>query len=349
MKKLLVFIPTYNRVEKLKNSLGALLRQVEGLEDQIAIHVSNNASTDGTLDFLRSLSHPALSFDTNDSNIGGPRNVLKAFGLKDRAHFTWIVGDDDYAINDALRRLVDAIDRNANVDIFFLNTLSVPERYQAEVDIASIGTSRTLARHGVPHSKIRRDFRCELKDLINPRIDTVFGGAVMCYAFRAERMVDVVTETLVAYDFTQAEACYPHTLNWLYSLRPSSPAMHLHEPFTANVWHSGIEWGSDGFDWVVTHGLGHLFHEALRLGYIAEADRPAYFAHYIAASRASFEKLIVKHRPGGVPFADNVKSELLSLTLADVLERHGKKLDRRQKIKRTLRRAIQLFSSGGAA
>jgi glycosyltransferase involved in cell wall biosynthesis len=348
MKKLLIFVPTYNRFEKLKISIGALLHQVAGLEDEIAIHVSNNASTDGTLDYLRSLSHPALTFDTNDSNIGASRNVLKAFALKDLARFTWIIGDDDYVINGALRRVVTAIDQNTDVDIFFLNTLSVPQRYQAEIAMASIGTSRTLAKRGVLHSKIRRDFRCELKDLINPRIDSVFGGAVMCYAFRADRMMDVVTEKLVAYDYTQAEACYPHTLNWLYSLRPSSPALHLHEPFTANVWHGGAEWGTDGFDWVVTHGLGHLFYEAIRLGYISDADRPAYFRHYMATARASFEKLTQKHGPDGVPFADSVKSELFSLTLADVLERHGRKLDRRQRIKRILRRAIWPFSRGGA-
>lgn len=65
-------------------------------------------------------------------------------------------------------------------------------------------------------------------------------------------------------------------------------------------------------------------------------------------SVVSFNMLIVKYCSGWGAFADNVNSELLSLTLVDMLECSCRKLDRRQKIKRILRRAMRLFSLGGS-
>jgi glycosyltransferase involved in cell wall biosynthesis len=51
---LTIFIPTFNRLEKLKKCLNCIKNDLFGYEDQVAVVVSNNASTDGTKEYLDS-------------------------------------------------------------------------------------------------------------------------------------------------------------------------------------------------------------------------------------------------------------------------------------------------------
>ena len=59
---LTIFIPTYNRLEKLKRTLNYLLSFLDRYN--FSILIGNNASTDKTNDFLTSLSNPNISFYT---------------------------------------------------------------------------------------------------------------------------------------------------------------------------------------------------------------------------------------------------------------------------------------------
>lgn len=72
-----ICIPTYNRLPFLEELLPAILGQVDADCAEVEVAVSDNASTDGTADYLRSLSHPSLRWWTNETNIGGDRNFLK--------------------------------------------------------------------------------------------------------------------------------------------------------------------------------------------------------------------------------------------------------------------------------
>jgi glycosyltransferase involved in cell wall biosynthesis len=324
MKRLLIFIPTYNRLSKLRKCVECLLENMDSLEDDVEIHISDNQSVDGTWEYLQALNHCFISYSRNESNVGAARNLLKVFNLSNIAEFTWIIGDDDFVINDGIRRLVKAIIKYPKVDFYFLNTLSFSNNNKpSELHNANISRIDRLLLGGKKHSKIGHDFVCTLQELINPKIDPVFGGAVMCYAFRSRLIKDSISQKIRVSDLSQHETCYPHTLCWLYSLTPSTRSAHLHRPFTYNVWHEGADWGVNGLDLAVTHGLGYVFCEALRLGYIARKRKNEYFRHYIRIAGRSFTKLM-NQNAGDFPFSPEIKSKLLSLAMEDVLSRYSR-------------------------
>ena len=54
MPILTLAIPTYNRAHDLARLLEALSQELRGLEEKVSLVVSNNASTDGTLQVIES-------------------------------------------------------------------------------------------------------------------------------------------------------------------------------------------------------------------------------------------------------------------------------------------------------
>ena len=109
MMRLSICIPTYNRIRFLKELLPSVLGQID--MDGVELVVSDNASTDGTGDYLRTLNHPCLRWWTNDSNIGGDRNFLKCVS-EARGEYVWLFGDDDIMPNDAVGRVVEFLRKN---------------------------------------------------------------------------------------------------------------------------------------------------------------------------------------------------------------------------------------------
>ena len=86
-----ICIPTYNRLPFLKELLPAILGQVDSgrAEVEVEVVVSDNASTDDTADYLRSLSNPCLRWWTNETNIGGDRNFLKCVAEARGEYVCW--------------------------------------------------------------------------------------------------------------------------------------------------------------------------------------------------------------------------------------------------------------------
>jgi len=89
---LTIFIPTYNRSEKLKRTLDYMLSFLS--KYNFSILIGNNASTDETIDFLNTLSNPNVSFYSNTTNIGIIQNIYKGI-QKVNSEWVWIYGDDD--------------------------------------------------------------------------------------------------------------------------------------------------------------------------------------------------------------------------------------------------------------
>ena len=93
--KLSICIPTYNRMPYLRELLPGVLGQVARTPvGEVELLVSDNASADGTADYLRSIDDPHLRWWTNDENIGGDRNFLKCVG-EASGEYVWLFGDDD--------------------------------------------------------------------------------------------------------------------------------------------------------------------------------------------------------------------------------------------------------------
>jgi glycosyltransferase involved in cell wall biosynthesis len=299
MPALLIYIPTYNRYQSLRLCLERILAEINGLESEVVIHVSDNHSSDETPRYLESIQHPCLQWSRNDSNIGAALNIIKVHSLSSLADFTFMLGDDDFLLKDSVRRLVSAIRGNPEIDFFFLNTLAYAEDRLTEV-INKLFEGRWS--DPPPGATIKSshptDTRCLLSDLFSPGVDEVLGGSMMCFSFRSRLVSDHIAKLIppadqgTTFSSYPIYTAYPHTLNWIYSLTPQTPSAFLAQPFTVNFWHGGKEWGKLGYHRVVAEGLGFVLFEQMRLGYVEPSQFDEYINHYLNISRASILMLL---------------------------------------------------------
>lgn len=318
-KKLLIYIPTFNRYASLVKCISHIEIAIRGFEHDVLVHISDNASNDKTRNYLVNLNKEYIKFSVNKKNIGLGNNILKGFTLNNKAEFTWIIGDDDFVMEDAISNLLNVFNSHPKVDFYFLNTVSYPSflNYKSTLFNFLAIFRKLTPKFLFNHSKVKENFICQLKDLINPKIDSVFSGALMCYAFRSRKVSSLGLMNEKVSDFNNPLMCYPHSICFLNSFCPSTVSMHLSSPFTFNFWHKGEDWGSFGYDLAVTHGLGYIFLEAVRLGYIAKRNQINYFEHYYHISSKSFMRLKkVNHS-----ISSDIKIRLLDFLIANNITR----------------------------
>jgi len=100
-------VVTFNRLEKLKNVIAAIEAQTRRPDRLVIV---NNASTDGTDEFLATL-ESSLNVDVLalQQNLGGAGGFSKGMehAYESGADYVWIMDDDCYPKPDALELLVD--------------------------------------------------------------------------------------------------------------------------------------------------------------------------------------------------------------------------------------------------
>jgi len=102
---LTIAIPTYNRVDCLTQTLTTLLPQVPATGVEVVVF--DNASPDGTADYIRSLGTKVRYF-RQKSNLGPDINMLDCF-RKARGTYVWLLCDDDLPYSNTLDILLSAI------------------------------------------------------------------------------------------------------------------------------------------------------------------------------------------------------------------------------------------------
>ncbi len=127
-KKLSICIPTYNREGKLRLQIQFLLNELSSLDaplrDLVEIIVSDNASTDGTAQFMNGLFHNNVQYYCNKENEGIVANAYKVVGYAD-GEFIWVVGDDDILNKGVLGRVFEIIYEYPNLNFIYLNHLYI--------------------------------------------------------------------------------------------------------------------------------------------------------------------------------------------------------------------------------
>jgi|GEM_PF-431204 len=91
-QKLAIAIPTYNRADILDFFLKTYVPVVQ--EHDIAIYISNNGSSDNTLEVIKKWQqrYPYLFSSTFEQTVDVDENVQKALSLSE-AEYTWVIGD----------------------------------------------------------------------------------------------------------------------------------------------------------------------------------------------------------------------------------------------------------------
>ena len=119
--KLSICIPTYNRAKHLRNCLNSILGNLSRFDvGQVEICISDNNSTDDTLKVINefSLMMP-ITFSKQRVNVGVAKNIVSVTKMA-TGDFIWLLGDDDFLVEDALIRLFQIFEDNPNVDFFYV-------------------------------------------------------------------------------------------------------------------------------------------------------------------------------------------------------------------------------------
>lgn len=119
---LTIAIPTYNRLECLSLLLDSLLKDLSGemiLGEKIEILVCNNSSTDGTKNYLDSVSSlNNIRVIHHVENCGGDANIVYCCEAA-LGKFLWIIGDDDLPMRGSLLALISFLEKK-EPDLLYL-------------------------------------------------------------------------------------------------------------------------------------------------------------------------------------------------------------------------------------
>lgn len=106
-------ILTYNRADFLKETVLSFISEVE--KYNIPIYISNNCSTDNTIEVVEALKqiYPNIILNTNSENIGFDRNAVAVVNMS-QSQYCWLFSDDDAvkegAIETVIKRLEEGYD-----------------------------------------------------------------------------------------------------------------------------------------------------------------------------------------------------------------------------------------------
>ena len=103
-----ILIPTRERLATLRFTLRTALDQAT---DRIEVLVADNASTDGTHDFVASIRDPRLRYVTSGSRVSMSDNWENALRHA-RGRYLMIIGDDDAVMPGAIDRLIQDLNKN---------------------------------------------------------------------------------------------------------------------------------------------------------------------------------------------------------------------------------------------
>lgn len=125
-KLLTIAIPTFNRAARLDRQLAWLDRNIERLESQCAVIVSDNASTDSTPQICEkwrsTLAARGVEVHVvrNPSNIGPLGNIASCI-TKTESRFVWVIGDDDEIPDEKLAWIVMRLHADPELASIVLN------------------------------------------------------------------------------------------------------------------------------------------------------------------------------------------------------------------------------------
>ncbi len=198
-----ICIPTWNRVAVLKDLLNAIGKQIlgDGLGDDVAVYVSDNASDDGTQELCRGWIGrlPRFYYSRNSENIGGDANILHVRTLG-RGHYVWVYGDDDILHERALANVVNLL-RNESpgliVAVHAKYGLPRPpagryEDYRAYAETCIQTNSHVLGEQSLITSSIHRSDCYDMqyaRERLATHLAQMYGLVRKVYALRAKVVV----------------------------------------------------------------------------------------------------------------------------------------------------------------
>ena len=291
MVDLTIYIPTYNRLSKLKNCLRAIKYDLKGYEDRVKIFVSNNGSTDGTKEYLDA--QKWIEVRHNAENLGAAANFIYAYNLPFKSKFVWIIGDDDYLIPGSIGELL--VLTNYDVDYIYCNTMAF-----SPDDAGRVWDAFPDVPMGNIKGKYEGIVECKFPDLIDPNVADTLLGELMVNCFRQEACR---WDKPIENDETDARIRQVHNVPLIECFTKDTKAVYSQSPKTFNFWGTA-EWLGD-YDYVFPVIMLWLIMEYRK--FVSEEKYFALLQYYIDLMGASITRQMegkTKARPFNDAFKD---------------------------------------------
>lgn len=129
---------TFNRKKHIKRWYWYLKEELENIDEgAVEVIISNNASQDGTKDFLDSIAgrDSWLRVNNNEENIGA-ENLLW-IARQANGKYLWQPGDDDYAKKGLVKKILD-LEQTYDIDYLYLTCRAINETSKKIDEVAKI-------------------------------------------------------------------------------------------------------------------------------------------------------------------------------------------------------------------
>ena len=139
-----VVIPTYNRVKFLETTAAIFISQIiaAGLADQVEIVIGNDASSDGTREYLNQLQprHKFIKVLNHSKNLGVSGNIESIIAAA-RGEYIWGFGEDDLIIDGSVGRILESISSGVP-NYLLINTKNIISLDDSNKKYEIVGGSR---------------------------------------------------------------------------------------------------------------------------------------------------------------------------------------------------------------
>ncbi len=123
MKKITIYIPTYNRSKSLLKQLEAINTCYNKSNIQVVVSNNDSADIDGYNLVEEFCCKNKFLYIKNSINIGADANIFNGFLNSFNSEYIWILSDDDLLKDNAVDAILEILSHN-DLDILFLTFLS---------------------------------------------------------------------------------------------------------------------------------------------------------------------------------------------------------------------------------
>jgi glycosyltransferase involved in cell wall biosynthesis len=236
MPLLSICVPTYNRAERLRVMLQALLPQVAEQPDKIEVWISDNASNDKTVQIVEEARTLApLYYSRNESNLGVIKNIIKLTNQLAQGEYVWLLGDDDLLLPGALARVLAQIEQHRELDAIYFNfrCSDYPDDWPEQALGGYRGAFKSLANRKVTDEPID-----QWHELIDP--ESSMCTQLYAHVVRRKLWVDYWRGRKLADTNSTLHMTYPHTC-MIASYMMRKPTFYVGEP-VLNIFDGGQSW-----------------------------------------------------------------------------------------------------------
>jgi hypothetical protein len=219
----------------------------------IRVHISNNASTDNTIEVCKPFLNDKITFDSNDTNINFLGNILKGFSLDVGQQYTWILGDDDWVTPWSLANLFNYFaeldSKKIVVKCIAINLLVLSKDFLQNPNLFDLVEKNQVTGFSwLLNQKFKQPIVVPFKQLLDPYVDDQILGAIAGIIFDSS----LVRESLKKLDYSKfyfehmqeipkSQYVFPHSYAYFHAFLSEDLCLSIPDVFwVASVGHQ--EW-----------------------------------------------------------------------------------------------------------